>query len=83
MMKFDKEGTPLEKLRIGKSRIQLNYDWIEDITFDCIDFKDSPDFCDAYIDSATYEGREMTEEELDILNEDRDFVYDKLMDHLY
>ena len=82
-MEFKKEGTPHEKLRIGRHRIKLNYDWIEDVTFDGIDFKDSPDFCDAYIDSAWYNGREMTEEELNILNEDSDYVYQQLMDHLY
>jgi hypothetical protein len=82
-MNFNQEGTPLEKLGIGKSALKLNYDAIEDITFDQIDFKDSPDFSDAYIDSALYEGREMTEEELDMLNEDRDYVYGKLMNHLY
>jgi hypothetical protein len=82
-MNFNKEGTPLEKLRIGQSALKLNYDLIEDITFDGIDFKDCPDFCDAYIDSASYIGREMTDEELDILNEDTDFVYEQLMNHLY
>ena len=34
-----------------------------------------PDFCDAYIASATYDGRDMTEEELEELNDDTDFVY--------
>jgi hypothetical protein len=36
---------------------------------------DFPDFCDAYIASATYDGRDMTEEELEELNDDTDFVY--------
>jgi len=82
-MDFNKEGTPLEKLRIGKSALKLNYDLIEDVTFDQIDFRDAPDFSDAYIDSAWYDGREMTDEELDILNEDSDYVYQKLQEHLY
>ncbi len=37
---------------------------------------DYPDFADAFIESATYKGREMTEEELEALNEDSDFVYE-------
>jgi len=82
-MEFNKEGTPYEKLRIGRNRIKLDYDLIEDATFDGINFRDAPDFCDAYIDSAWYNGREMTEEELDTLNEDSDYVYQLLMDHLY
>jgi len=56
---------------------------INNIVFEDIDYKDSPDFCDAFISSAVYGDREMTEEELDELNNDRDFVYDKLMDYLY
>ena len=82
-MDFNKEGTPLEKLNIGRVALKLNYDSIDDVTFDGIDFKDSPDFCDAYIDSAWYDGREMTDEELDTLNEDSEYVYQKLMEHLY
>jgi hypothetical protein len=35
-----------------------------------------PDFADAYICRATYDdGSELTEDELDELNEDSDFVY--------
>ena len=43
---------------------------------------DYPDFCDAFISSATYDGEEMSPELLEILNEDQDFVnltvYEKL-----
>ena len=37
---------------------------IEDIEFDGFDHEDFPDFCDAYIQRGTYEGRELTEGEL-------------------
>ena len=63
--------------------MKLNYDAIDSITFDGIDHNDYPDYCDAYIDGAYYEGREMTQEELDVLNEDRDFVMKELMSHLF
>jgi len=33
------------------------------------------DFADAFIITADYDGKEMTEGQLDILNEDSDFVY--------
>lgn len=82
-MNFNKEGTPHEKLQIGKDRFKFDYNLIEDITFDGINFKDAPDFCDAYIDSAYYDGREMTEEELNILNEDSEFIHMELQNHLY
>jgi len=44
---------------------------------------DSPDYVDAYIVSAEYDGRELTDSELDEVNEDRDFVYEKVLEHLY
>ena len=44
---------------------------------------DYPDFCDAYISSAEIDGREATEEELDELNEDRDFVYELVWERLF
>jgi hypothetical protein len=42
-----------------------------------VDFADYPDFTDAYIESADYDGEEMTEDQLDEINEDRDFVYEQ------
>ncbi len=44
---------------------------------------DYPDFADAYIESATYKGREMTEEELEALNDDSDFVYECCLLHWF
>lgn len=53
------------------------------IDFDGIDHSDAPDYCDAYIIAADYNGIPLTEEELDTLNEDSCFVYEALMDYLY
>lgn len=64
-------------------RPELDYSQIKDIEVDNIKMYDFPDFVDAFIISATYMGREMTEEELDILNEDTDFVHQCVMDQLY
>lgn len=61
----------------------FNYTQIEDIEVDGIDHNDYPDYVDAFISSATYQGREMTDEELDQLNEDSDFVYEQVMKRLY
>ena len=57
---------------------------ITDIEFDDVDTSDYPDFCDAFICSANMSGYPMTEEELNELN-DRfpEFVYEKLIDHLF
>ena len=64
-------------------KITLNYKLITDIEFDGIDYNDYPDFCDAYIVRAQYNGKEMTEDQIEVLNEDKDFVYEELMEYLY
>ncbi len=61
----------------------LDYSKIDDVEVDGIDTRDYPDFCDAYISSASYKGRDMTESELERLNEDGDYVYEKVQDRLY
>ena len=61
----------------------MNYKLINNIKLDGIDTKDYPDFCDAYIASADYDGKSITDEQLDKLNEDRDFVYECVLKHLF
>jgi len=61
---------------------------IDDVVVEGIDYSDYPDFCDAYIESATIieddgEVRDATDEELDRLNDDRDFVYSKVLEFIY
>jgi len=48
-----------------------------------IDHKDAPDYSDAYIESGWYDGIEMTDSQLEILNSDSDFVHEVLMLQLY
>jgi len=60
----------------------MDYKKIDNIEVDGIDTKDYPDFCDAYISSADYDGVPMTDEQLDELNEDGDYVYGHIMDYL-
>mgnify|MGYP000237992966 FL=1 len=66
----------------------LDYSKVHDIEVDGIDTRDYPDFCDAYIESATIEledgtFRDATDAELDLLNEDSDFVYSAVESQLY
>lgn len=61
----------------------MDYSKISNISFDGIDPKDYPDFCDAYIDSADYDGVPMTDEQLEEVNGNSDFVYERLMSHLF
>ena len=65
------------------TELKLDYSKISDVEVDGIDMSDYPDFCDSFISYAEYDGREMTDEELDTLNEDSDFVYSAVESHLY
>ena len=59
----------------GKSVINIELD---------INTKDAPDFCDSYITYAEYEdGSELTEKEIDELNNDSDLVYGLVVERLY
>jgi hypothetical protein len=62
--------------------MKMDYKKIDNIEIDGIDTKDYPDFCDAYISSADYNGVPMTDKQLDELNEDGDYVYGHIMDYL-
>lgn len=61
----------------------LDYKLITNVDVDGIDTADYPDFCDAFISYAEYNGEPMTEDQLDELNEDADFVYESIENHLY
>jgi hypothetical protein len=56
---------------------------ITNIVFDGIDYGDYPDFCDAFILNCEIDGVDATNEQIDEINEDRDFVREKLMDYLF
>lgn len=68
---------------MNKLKLKLDYTKISDVEVDGINMNDYPDFCDSFISSATYNGRAMSNEELDILNEDRDFVYEEVLNWIY
>tara|TARA_R110000803_G_scaffold97160_1_gene165297 strand:+ start:277 stop:462 length:186 start_codon:yes stop_codon:yes gene_type:complete len=61
----------------------MDYKKIDNIEVDGIDTRDYPDFCDAFISNADYNGVAMTEEQLDEINEDGDFVYQCVEAYLY
>ena len=61
----------------------MNYDLIDNIEIDGIDTNDYPDFTDAFIASADYNGVEMTDEQLEALNEDYSFVHDCVYAQLF
>lgn len=49
--------------------ITLNIKDVDDLTVEGVDRKDYPDFCDAFFDSGSINGRELTEQELDDLSD--------------
>ena len=57
---------------------------LDDVQVDGIDFRDYPDFCDAFLVYATYEGRELTEKELDDVQEENpDWFYQQIENAIY
>ena len=62
----------------------MNLSKVSEMEFDGIDWNDYPDFCDAYCIGAMYGDREMSDDELDELNEEHwDFVYEQMFNNLY
>jgi hypothetical protein len=47
-----------------------------------IDTKDHPDYCDAFVANAVWFDRELTDDELEVVNNDSDFVYKHTMEHV-
>ena len=60
-----------------------DYSKISSVEVDGIDTNDAPDFVDAYITYAEYDGEPMSDEQLEELNNDGDFVYSAVERHLY
>ncbi len=64
--------------------MEFEYKLIDNIEIEGIDWDDAHDFCDAFITSADYDGVEMTDEQLDDLNDNhREFVYDEILNSVY
>ena len=61
----------------------MDYLKITNVYVDGIDTNDYPDFCDAFIASAEYDGVDMTEEQLDEINEHYDFVYECVVSQIF
>lgn len=61
----------------------MDYLKITNVEVEGIDTKDYPDFVDAFISYAEYDGVEMTDEQLDEINECYDFVYECVQNHLF
>jgi hypothetical protein len=69
-------------LTINIMKIDVNK--LENIEVEGIDTRDYPDFVDAFISYAEMDGVELTDEQLDELNDDYpDLIYDCVINHLF
>ena len=64
--------------------MKIDFTKIANVEVDGIDHNDYPDFVDAFIASAEYDGRPMTDEEIDYINDVHlDFVQECVYNHLF
>jgi hypothetical protein len=62
----------------------IDFKLIDNVVVDGIDYNDYPDFCDAYIAEADYNGEPMSDEMIEVLNYDyTDFVLEQVYSHLF
>ena len=61
----------------------MNIELISEITVDGIDMADYPRFCDAFIDGALYDGKQMTDKQVDEINENSEFVHKCVTENLF
>jgi len=61
----------------------MNYAKIDNIEIGGVDTADYPDFCDAYIADADYDGEPMTDQQLAEINEDGCFVYEHVINQIF
>jgi hypothetical protein len=64
--------------------MKLDLNKVDNLEFDGIDFADYPDFVDAYLISADYNGKEMTEEQIDYINDEHyDFINEQVYSSIF
>jgi hypothetical protein len=65
-----------------KNQRTMDITKIDNIIFDGIDHKDAPDYVDTFILSADYDGQTMTDEQLDEINGNAEFIHEQLINYL-
>ena len=63
--------------------MNIDFTKIDNVQVGGIQGWDAPDFCDAYIESCDIDGIPATDEQLDFINNNSDFVHEKVMKALY
>lgn len=67
---------------MNKEKIVIDFSQLTDVQLGEVCMSDWPDFSDAYIADAKYKGRDITEDELEVVNEDSAFIYKCILDGL-
>jgi hypothetical protein len=65
------------------NNMNIDFTKIDNVQVGGIQGWDAPDFCDAYIESCDIEGVPATDEQLDFINSNSDFVHEKVMKFVY
>jgi hypothetical protein len=61
---------------------KLDLNKVSNVVVEGIDYDDYPDFSDAYISEADYDGIPMTEEQLEELNQNSEFVHESVFEQI-
>jgi len=63
--------------------MNIDFSKVEVLSIGDINMSDYPEFCDAFIEEAEIDGVYATDEQLDAINENSDFVYESVMSYLF
>ena len=63
--------------------MKIDYKKVEVIEIDGINHGDYPDYVDAYITEAEYDGKPMTDEMVDEINDNDQFRYEAVWDYIH
>lgn len=61
---------------------QIDFNKVDNMSWEGIDHKDYPDYTDAFISECDYDGKPATDEQLEIINDNSDYKYEMLWEHL-
>ena len=62
--------------------MKIDFKKVEVIEIDGINHYDYPDYCDAYISEANYNGKPVTDEQLDEINDNDQFRYESVWEFI-
>ena len=62
---------------------KMEYSKIDNIEFGDVWYEDAMNFSDAFIVSADYNGKPMNDAQLDVINNDSEFIHEQLIKFLF